>query len=165
MGRDGEPLRRYADPASPVQMCDRTGLYCLGLPSSDNWYMPCFVCGSSVLRNISRAMAKSAAARLRGVGALSVASGWERKAMACERCHLRVIQGGTSYCGRPFLENIDRDLPTEGCGCPCRAKARTPGEHCPLTPGNQPSSDTADGCNCKWCVETAVGHAMADTKS
>jgi hypothetical protein len=96
-------------------------------------------------------MAKAASSRFRDLGASRIASGWEARAEICERCPLRVISRGVSYCGTPFLRKIDRDPVLDGCGCPTRDKARTPGEHCPVDPRHQ-AVETAGGCNCKWCA-------------
>src|SRR5688572_20204914 len=85
-----------------------------------------------------------------GVGA--TAPDWARRAAACERCPLRVIRHDISYCGRPLLERVDRDVETEGCGCPTRAKAKSPEEHCPLALSNRPASLIDGRCNCKWCA-------------
>ena len=102
-------------------------------------------------RALSRAAAKSAAAKLRGAGLLPLRVDWAGRAQICERCPLRVIRKGISYCGNPFLDQIDRDPTTEGCGCPTRDKAKSPSEHCPLTTHNRPAHTTAGQCNCKWC--------------
>ena len=95
-------------------------------------------------------MAKAAAARLRGLGMLNVATDWERKAAVCERCPLRVVKCGVSYCGNPYLQQIDRDPAIDGCGCPCREKAKTPGEHCPIDRTYRPAA-LKEPCTCRWC--------------
>ena len=74
------------------------------------------------------------------------------RAEICERCPLRVVQCGKSYCGKPYLQQIDRDPAVDGCGCPCRAKAKDPAEHCPLSTRHHPATKTATGCDCKWCA-------------
>jgi hypothetical protein len=123
--------------------------------------MPCFTCGSSTgflgsragaFAALSRAAAKSASARLRAMRVLPVRVDWPARAAACERCPLRVVAAGVSHCGTPFLQKIDRDPATDGCGCPTIAKAKDPAEHCPLNPRHQPASETAGACDCKWCV-------------
>lgn len=79
---------------------------------------------------------------------------WVHRATICERCPLRVVENKISYCGKPLLKQIDRDLTTEGCGCPVRAKAQDPAEHCPITPRHLPSQQAGSACTCKWCVST-----------
>jgi hypothetical protein len=113
--------------------------------------MSAFSCCTSAFASLSRAAAKSAASRLRRLGLLSESIDWARRAALCERCHLRVVQKGTSYCGLPFLENVKRDPAHEGCGCPTRAKAKSPDEHCPLDWNHRPARQLPDGCTCKWC--------------
>jgi len=109
-------------------------------------------CCANPFASISRAAAKSFASKLRSVGIGSVARDWPRRATICETCHLRVVVRGISYCGRPFTQHIDRDPILHGCGCPTRAKAQSPNEHCPLTVRNQPALQHNDGCDCKWCA-------------
>jgi hypothetical protein len=101
-------------------------------------------------RQLSRAAAKSAAARLRRMGLLRQDHDWAARAALCERCPLRVIRRGISFCGRPFLERLGHD-DSPGCGCPTRDKAKDPAEHCPLDQRNRPAARTSQGCNCKWC--------------
>jgi hypothetical protein len=122
--------------------------------------MRCFTCdrnpfGSSAFSTsfaaLSRAAAKSAGARLRKLGALHTSRNWAARATVCERCPLRVVRAGVSYCGKPFLDQVSRD-PTEGCGCPTREKAKDPVEHCPLDVRHRPAVKSAGGCSCKWCV-------------
>lgn len=108
-------------------------------------------CCGSVLAALSRAAAKSAAAQLRRLGLLQRALDWRQRAEICELCPLRVVHKGTSYCGRPFLHQIDRDPAEDGCGCPTIEKARSPREHCPRDWHNRPSRQLPDGCTCKWC--------------
>jgi|SRR5688572_23610993 len=121
--------------------------------------MTCSSCGSATLGSrpgvfaaLSRAAAKSAAARLRSLGVLREKSDWPARAAACERCPLRVISRGLSYCGSPFLENVRRDPVMHGFGCPTIAKAKDPREHCPLNARHQPADASGGGCNCKWCA-------------
>jgi hypothetical protein len=109
--------------------------------------MACFSCTAGSFRSISVAMAKAASARLRQIGAGRTATNWTARAAICERCPLRVVRKGVSYCGTPFLHQIDRDPAIDGCGCPTRDKAKSPDEHCPLTVGGP-----GGGCRCKWCA-------------
>jgi hypothetical protein len=81
---------------------------------------------------------------------------WMARAEICERCPLRAKEKGISYCGRPFLQQIDRDPVIDGCGCPTIAKAKDPSEHCPVNARHQPAS-RGSGCNCKWCIGLAKG--------
>lgn len=103
-------------------------------------------------RIFSRAIGKYAGSRLRRLGILADAADWTTKAEICERCPLRVVRCNQSYCGKPFVEKPYRDEATEGCGCPCREKARTPGEHCPLDNRHRPAQRSDDSCTCKWCA-------------
>lgn len=121
--------------------------------------MRCFTCdhnpfGSSAFSTsfatLSRAAAKSAGARLRRLGALHTTRKWVARATLCERCPLRVVRAGVSYCGKPFLDQITRG-PTDGCGCPTHDKAKSPQEHCPLDARHRPAVKDVEGCNCKWC--------------
>ncbi len=104
---------------------------------------------------LSRAAAKAGAARLRRAGIGAVSADWIDRASICERCPLRVIHRGVSYCGSPLLSKIDRDVTSDGCGCPCREKAKSPTEHCPLDRYHRAAVLDGETCNCKWCVETA----------
>lgn len=109
-------------------------------------------CGSTLAR-LSRAAAKAAGARLRRIGLLSQRVDWPARATACERCPLRVIHRNVSYCGRPFLRDLNRDPARDGCGCPTLAKAKDPSEHCPIDALHRPASRLPDGrCTCKWCA-------------
>ena len=108
-------------------------------------------CETGGLAALSRAAAKAAAGRLRRLGLLPEAVDWARRAAVCETCPLRTIRNGVSYCGRPFLQMVDRDPAHHGCGCPTRAKAKSPDDHCPLDENNRPAQRTAEGCTCKWC--------------
>jgi hypothetical protein len=111
--------------------------------------MACFTCSSNSFRSITAAMAKAASAKLRSIGAGRTFADWPARAAICERCPMRVVSRGVSYCGTPFLHKVDRDPEMDGCGCPTRDKAMSPEEHCPLTAGN------GLGCQCKWCVGLA----------
>jgi len=113
-------------------------------------------CCGNVLASLSRAAAKAAGARLRRMGLLRQAVDWRQRAEICEMCPLRVIHRGISYCGRPFLHQIDRDPAEDGCGCPTLEKARSPDEHCPRDWRNRPSRRYPDGCTCKWCNPYAL---------
>jgi hypothetical protein len=88
--------------------------------------MGIFDCCGNTLTALGKAAAKSAASRLRRLGLLRQASDWASRASICETCHLRHVYKGASYCGRPFLQQIDRDNAEDGCGCPVREKARAP---------------------------------------
>lgn len=101
---------------------------------------------------ITRAAAKAGAARLRRVGLLPVRIDWVARATACERCPLRVIKCGVSYCGTPFLNMPMRDPAVDGCGCPTREKARDGAEHCPIDANHQPARTVEGACTCKWCA-------------
>ncbi len=106
-------------------------------------------------RALSRAAAKAAGARLRGLGALRTGHDWTLRAETCERCPLRSIHRGVSYCGTPFMRRILRDEAVEGCGCPCNQKAKDPAEHCPIDARQQPAQRTTTSCNCRWCTATS----------
>jgi hypothetical protein len=106
--------------------------------------------------SISRAMAKAAAARLRRLGALNVSDQWETRASICETCPLRRVYRNISYCGNPYIHEIDRDESTQGCGCPCRDKAKSPNEHCPIDRSHRPAARLDGACNCKWCGSRMV---------
>ena len=106
---------------------------------------------SATFKELTRAAAKSTAARLRRAGMLPTRVNWSRRAIACERCPLRVIRKNVSYCGTPFLQMPYRDPATQGCGCPTHDKAKSPTEHCPLTASHLPASTTLTSCDCKWC--------------
>ncbi len=98
-----------------------------------------------------RAAAKATVAKVRARGWAAEHPQWAARAEICERCPLRVIQCNRAYCGRPFLQQPHRDPLLDGCGCPCREKAKDPAEHCPLTSDHQAASRSKTGCNCKWC--------------
>jgi len=109
-------------------------------------------CCSSAFAALSRAATKSASSRLRRLGLLPVKVDWVARATVCERCPLRVVQCGVSYCGTPFLRMPLRDPVVDGCGCPTREKARDPNEHCPLDAHHEKAIRTGDVCTCKWCA-------------
>jgi hypothetical protein len=128
---------------------------------SDNKPMSCFTCGRrSLFADLSRAAAKLAGARLRGVGALPSHPRWTSRASLCEFCPIRVIHKGKTYCGKPLLAQIDRG-PAEGCGCPITEKAKDPSEHCPLDSRHRPAVMSGNVCNCKWCGANAESSAAA----
>ncbi|HEX8323063.1 MAG TPA: hypothetical protein VF595_04040 [Tepidisphaeraceae bacterium] len=113
---------------------------------------------TKLLFTLARAAGKAATAKLRGVGMAAEAADWAVRAEICERCPLRVVKCGVSYCGQPLMRRIVRDPAVDGCGCPTRAKAKDPTEHCPITPRHEPSHTMAGpgvagviGCGCKWC--------------
>jgi hypothetical protein len=69
---------------------------------------------------------------------------------------MRVIVKGVSHCGRPFTQQIRRDPAIDGCGCPTIAKAKDPGEHCPVDNAFRPATNAEGHCTCRWCAkETA----------
>jgi len=111
-------------------------------------------CCANPFKTLSRAAAKAASARWRSVGLSRVHPDWARRASTCETCPLRVVRRGVSYCGRPFLSQIDRDPVMDGCGCPTIDKAKSPEEHCPLDARHQPATANIGAalCSCKWCV-------------
>jgi hypothetical protein len=110
-------------------------------------------CGSgSTFARLSRAAAKAASARLRRLGVLPIRADWAARAAICERCPLRVVFRGTTYCGRPFVHRVHREPVADGCGCPTLAKAKDPAEHCPLDASHRGAViDPSSGCTCKWC--------------
>jgi len=116
--------------------------------------MTCFTCArSTIWRDLSRAAAKASSAKFRQIRLAPTSPLWAQRAEICERCPMRFVRQGKSYCGRPFLSRIERDPSVDGCGCPTHDKAKDPSEHCPLTPGNRPASHAgAAGCDCKWCA-------------
>jgi hypothetical protein len=119
--------------------------------------MACFNCGTNSFRSISSAMAKAASAKLRQLGALKTSVDWAARAAVCETCPMRVVQRGVSYCGTPFLQQIDRDPLVDGCGCPTREKAKSPDEHCPVDGRFGLPALRAGQCNCRWCASTNQG--------
>ena len=107
---------------------------------------------TGISRFLLEALGKFAAAQLRNLGALMIYRDWESRAAICERCAMRVIRRGVSYCGNPLPVQIERDPAVDGCGCPCHSKAKSPSEHCPVDARYQPAEQDADECSCKWCV-------------
>ncbi|HQY89681.1 MAG TPA: hypothetical protein PK402_13595 [Tepidisphaeraceae bacterium] len=96
---------------------------------------------------------KKASSVFRSVGVGANHPQWEARAEICQRCPLLHVKCGKTYCGRPFLQQIEREEATEGCGCPVNAKAKDPTEHCPRNAQWEASSKTQAGsCDCVWCV-------------
>ncbi|MGD0767725.1 MAG: hypothetical protein ABSB42_05960 [Tepidisphaeraceae bacterium] len=126
---------------------------------------------TGVTRYFLEALGKFATARLRRVGALRVYPQWEARAAVCERCPLRVIRYGVSYCGTPLLRQIDRDPAIDGCGCPCHDKAKSAQEHCPIDGHHQAAVRHNGECSCKWCAaknsksETRNSNQIQNSKS
>jgi len=81
----------------------------------------------------------------------SVHPQWQERMEACERCPMRVVQCGKSYCGKPLLKQVEREEHLDGCGCPTRAKARDTQGHCPRTAGYAEPTTTKASCDCVWC--------------
>ena len=105
----------------------------------------------SAFAALTRAATKSGASRLRQLGLLPVRVDWVARATVCERCPMRVVKCGVSYCGTPFLGMPVRDPLVDGCGCPTRAKAQDPEEHCPIDSRHRAPTDVTGECTCKWC--------------
>lgn len=103
------------------------------------------------VRSLARAAYKFAGSVVRRFKVIPEATNWPQRAEVCERCPMRVVQCGISYCGKPFARLPIRDTVTQGCGCPTRAKAKDPAEHCPLTVQYVAAVQSGDGCDCKWC--------------
>jgi hypothetical protein len=82
---------------------------------------------------------------------------WAAHAAICERCPMRVVAHSITYCGTPFLQKIDRDPVTDGCGCPTVAKAKDASEHCPVNARHDAATRTSGRCNCKWCDRPSAG--------
>jgi len=126
---------------------------------------------TGVTRFFLEALGKFATARLRQVGALRDYPHWEARAAVCERCPLRVIRCGVSYCGTPLLRQIDRDPTIDGCGCPCHDKAKSAAEHCPIDGHHQAAVRHNGECSCKWCEaknsksETRMTNQIRNSKS
>jgi hypothetical protein len=107
----------------------------------------------SAFAALSRAAARYTASVLRRGGASAVHRDWPARAAVCETCPMRVLVGNVSYCGQPAYRQPVRDPALDGCGCPTRDKARSPQEHCPMTPAMRPvRSSDGDRCDCKWCA-------------
>lgn len=107
-----------------------------------------------LLFTLARAAGKAATAKLRGIGMTPEYEDWNVRAEVCERCPLRVVQCGKSFCGPPLLRRPLRDPTVDGCGCPTHAKAKDPTEHCPINWQHDAASLHGPGrigCDCKWC--------------
>ncbi|MGA3068501.1 MAG: hypothetical protein ABSF29_16790 [Tepidisphaeraceae bacterium] len=118
--------------------------------------MTALITASDRFRQLAGALQRFAGARLRRAGLQKVHPQWQQRAEVCERCPMRVIRCGISYCGNPFLEQIDRDPAIDGCGCPCREKAQSPAEHCPVDPHHRAAQRGPGPCSCKWCQSAAA---------
>jgi hypothetical protein len=121
-------------------------------PSDNYRQMSAFCCRGNVFATLSRAAAKAASAKLRRLAVLPRKQDWSVRAAVCERCHMRVVHRGVSYCGQPLLRQIDRDPAVDGCGCPTREKAKDPAEHCPIDLKNLRTTQNNTACTCKWCA-------------
>lgn len=111
---------------------------------------------SKIFVTLSIAGMKRARSWLRAADA--VHPEWQARAELCQRCPLCVVQCGKSYCGKPLLRQLDRHVPTDGCGCPVNAKAKDPAEHCPRNAAWETSSKTTGAsCDCTWCVALRRG--------
>jgi hypothetical protein len=120
---------------------------------------------SRIVIRLAQAGVKRTASLFRAASGRDFA-GWADRAEVCARCPLVVVQCGKSYCGRPFLRQIDRDEPTEGCGCPIAPKAKDPSEHCPRDGRfSARTTDDAGACTCMWCRASRAArsaHAPVD---
>src|SRR5260221_537312 len=96
----------------------------------------------STFASLSRAAARYAGSIARRAGAGGVHPDWAARATLCERCPMRVLVGKVSYCGQPLHRKPVRDETEGGCGCPTREKAKSPAEHCPLTPAHRAADHT-----------------------
>jgi hypothetical protein len=108
---------------------------------------------STLIRKLTNAAYKASRARLRAIGMGRTHPQWAERATICETCPLRIIEKKVSYCGRPFLHDIDRDPTINGCGCPTIPKAQDLTEHCPLNRQHLPANTTSLTCDCKWCTQ------------
>jgi hypothetical protein len=119
-------------------------------------------CCRGAFAAITRAAAKSSASRLRRLGLLPVRVDWVARATVCERCPMRVVRCGVSYCGTPFLRRPVRDPVVDGCGCRTRETARDPQEHCPLDAKHDEARLTDGRCTCKWCTMSPYPTSAAE---
>ena len=123
--------------------------------------MPATLSPARLFVTLSFAGVKRARSVLRQVGATREFAGWGDRAAICAACPLSVAQCGKLYCGKPLLRQLDRDEPTQGCGCPVRLKAQDPAEHCPRTARYAASSKgDASACDCVWCVAARAADAV-----
>jgi hypothetical protein len=113
--------------------------------------MPTLTAAPHRVRRLTAALYRFGSARLRRVGVGETHPDWQKRAEICEYCPMRAIRCGVSYCGKPFLQLIDRDPSIDGCGCPFHDKAKSPSEHCPIDRRGQPARHSASDCSCKWC--------------
>ena len=115
---------------------------------------------------LSFAGVKRARSVFRNVGVAREHAGWADRAATCATCPLNVVQCGKQYCGKPLLRQLDRDEPTQGCGCPIKLKAKDPAEHCPRTSRYAASSKTdARTCDCVWCVAARQSSSRSSSSS
>lgn len=109
---------------------------------------------SRLVIRLTQAGVKRLGSVFRSGGMLSEHPEWKERLEICSRCPLSVVEKKHVYCGKPFLRQINRHEPTEGCGCPILAKAKDPAEHCPRNRLFDASTKTdADTCDCTWCSE------------
>jgi hypothetical protein len=108
---------------------------------------------SGMTRQILEALARFATAQMRRLGIGAISPHWQARAAVCEQCPMRVLRCGVSYCGKPFLQMVNRDPALDGCGCPCHDKAKSPSEHCPIDPSHRAATTDGGHCTCKWCLE------------
>lgn len=106
----------------------------------------------SVVGQMSRAAFKAIRSQFRRLRLAPVDPRWPAKAEICLRCPLRVIEGKTVYCGKPYLHKPDRVDALDGCGCPVNAKAKDRTEHCPINWQHTAAAQPPRRCDCKWCV-------------
>lgn len=99
----------------------------------------------------AKALVKGAGAIFRRINGTGNHPRWAERAAVCEKCPNRVVSGTASYCGKPFLNQINRDPVIDGCGCPTREKAKDPTEHCPINTRHQAAIESP-ACDCKWCA-------------
>jgi hypothetical protein len=114
---------------------------------------------TKVMLKLFSAGVKRTRAVVRSLGATTQHPDWQARAETCQRCPLVYMQCGKVYCGKPLLNQLDRDEPTQGCGCPVILKAKDPKEHCPRDL-HFSAPTTANGvCNCMWCAQQSSKNA------
>jgi hypothetical protein len=129
---------------------------------SDNTDMPDAVLSPSrLLARLVYASINFSRSHIRDTLGTGVHPQWQDRMEICESCPLRVVKCGKSYCGKPLLQNIDREEHAEGCGCPTRAKARDPQAHCPRTRNYEPPTTTKQSCDCVWCEKLRLNQREA----
>ena len=106
----------------------------------------------AVFRQAIEALGRFATAQARRWGNGSIYPLWQVRAEVCETCTMRVVRCGVSYCGKPYLQQVSRDPAVDGCGCPCRDKARSANEHCPIDRKYEAAVPLRRDCTCKWCM-------------